>query len=105
MTTPTHVVSNLVVFIGLLNIQALEANYTDLFLILSSNLIDLDHLFSRPIYHPKRNPFVTHLLHKKWLFIALISLAFIFIRPVMFLGIGLILHLILDYLCVRREKI
>ncbi len=105
MTTPTHVIVNLMVFILLIQISSLSLNYIDLSLIIFSNLIDLDHLFSRPIYHPKRNPFKTHFFHKQWKVILLFSVIFLFVRPLMFLGIGLILHFFLDYLYVKREKV
>lgn len=105
MTTPTHVAFDLVIFLILLHASTLNLNRYDLTLILASNLIDLDHLFSRPIYHPRRNPFITHALHKKWIFIIAISIVFLFIRSTSFLGIGLLAHLFLDYIYIKREKI
>lgn len=105
MTTPTHVASNLVVFLVLMQFQNINPNYTDLYLMLGSNLIDLDHLFSHPIYHPKRNPFKTHFLHKQWKIITFIAILMLFYRPLMFLGIGLILHFFLDYLYIKREGV
>ena len=53
MTTQTHIISNLVVFLILPHTTNLNPNYIDLGLIVGSNLIDLDHVFSNPIYHPK----------------------------------------------------
>ncbi|MDO8561459.1 MAG: DUF6122 family protein [bacterium] len=105
MTTPTHVAVNLGVFLALMQVPAIEPNYTDLALMLSSNLIDLDHLLSRPIYHPKRNPFKTHFLHKQWRGLLVLSILMLFVRPVAFLGIGLLLHFFLDYLYTKREKV
>ncbi len=106
MTTPTHIVSNLVVFYVLIYVQNLNSNYIDLGLIVGSNLVDLDHLFSIPIHHPKRNPFKTHFLHKRYVVISILSILIIFFyRPLMFLGIGLLLHFFLDYLYIKREKI
>jgi hypothetical protein len=105
MTTPTHVAFDLGIFLILSNTTALNLNYYDLALILASNLIDLDHLFSKPIYHPKRNPFITHGIHKRWILLTGLSLGLLFIRPTMFLGIGLLAHLLLDYIYVRREKL
>ena len=86
-------------------VQNLNPNYIDLVLVLSSNLIDLDHLFSNPIYHPKRNPFITHFLHKRWKVAIIFSILVLFYRPLMFLGIGLLLHFFLDYLYIKREKV
>jgi len=103
MTTPTHVAVNLGVFLVLMNVPSINPNYTDLALILGSNLIDLDHLFSRPIYHPKRNSFTTHPLHKQWRVLLVVSILVLFIRPVAFLGIGILLHFLLDYLYNKRE--
>ena len=105
MTTPTHITSNLIVFLILMHVQNLNPNYTDLFLIIGSNSIDLDHLLSSPIYHPKRNPFKTHFLHKQWKVIGALSILVLFYRPLMFLGIGLILHFLLDYLYIKREGV
>jgi hypothetical protein len=105
MTTPTHIAVDLGVFIVLLHIGTLDPNYIDLALLLGSNLIDLDHLLSRPIYHPKRNPFKTHPLHGQWGLLLLLSIAMLFYRPILFLGIGLMLHFFLDYLYIRREGV
>lgn len=104
MTTPTHVASNLVVFWVLMYIQNINPNYVDLTLMVGANLIDLDHLFSTPIYHPKRNPFKTHFLHKQWKIITFLAIFMIF-TPLMFLGIGLILHFFLDYLYIKRKGV
>jgi hypothetical protein len=63
--------------------------------ILLSNLIDLDHIFSSPIYQAGRCSINNHLLHKIYLF------------PIYVLGLltryryffmGIILHLLIDYL-------
>jgi len=105
MTTPTHVTTDLIIFLVLMHVQNFNPNYTDLGLIVGSNLIDLDHLFSCPIYHPKRNPFKTHVLHKYWKIISALSILLLFYRPLMFLGIGLILHFFLDYLYIKREGV
>ena len=105
MTTPTHVAVNLGVFLVLMQVKTLDPNYADLALLVGSNLIDLDHLFSRPIYDPMRNPFKTHFLHKQWETILLLSILTLFIHPLLFLGIGLILHFFLDYLDIKRKGI
>lgn len=105
MTTPTHVAADLAVFLVLLQIPSVNPNYYDLVLIIGSNIIDIDHLFSRPIYVAKRNPFIKHVIHKKWILLILISLVLVFIRPVLFLGIGLMIHMLLDYIYILREKV
>jgi hypothetical protein len=105
MTTPTHVAVDLGAFLVLMHVGISDPNYVDLALLLGSNLIDLDHLFSRPIYHPKRNPFKAHPLHGQWVALLLLSIAMLFYRPLFFLGIGLMLHFFLDYLYIRREGV
>ena len=105
MTTPTHVAINLGVFLLLMQVKSLDANYSDLALIVGSNFIDLDHLFSKPIYHPKRNPFTTHFVHKQWKIVLFFSILLLFVRPLMFLGVGLLLHFLLDYVYIKRENI
>lgn len=105
MTTPTHVAVNLGVFLAFMQIQTLGPNYTDLALLIGSNLIDLDHLFSRPIYDSMRNGFKTHFLHKQWRIVLLLSVLVLFVRPLTFLGVGLILHFFLDYLDIKRKGI
>ena len=105
MTTPTHIAVDLGAFLVLMQVGALDPNYVDLALLLGSNLIDLDHLYSRPIYHPRRNPFKAHPFHKQWVIILLISILTVFFRPLLFLGVGLILHFLLDYLYIRREGV
>jgi len=99
MITPIHIAINLIVYF--ISGSFIKITTTDLILLLSAELIDLDHLFSKPIYHPKRNPFKTHFLHKHYLIIIFISIILLFIRPTLFLGIGLLSHLILDYVYIR----
>ena len=74
MTTPTHIAVNLGVFLLLMQRNGLNPDYADLSLLVGSNLIDLDHLLTRPVYDPKRNSFKTHLLHRNWKIGLLLSL-------------------------------
>ncbi len=105
MTTPVHVAVNLGAFLVLMQVPALEPNYVDLALILGANLIDLDHLLARPIYNPMRNSFKTHLLHKPWKVILPLCVLALFIRPIMFVGIGVGLHYLLDHIDNKRRGI
>jgi len=105
MTTVEHVAVNLGAFFILTRVDGLNPNYVDLSLLIGSNLIDLDHLFSRPIYNAKRNSFGAHFLHKHWRMVSLLSLGMLFVRPVAFLGLGILLHFLLDYLYNKRERI
>jgi hypothetical protein len=99
MITPIHTIVNLIIYF--ISGNFIKVTLIDLILLLSADLIDLDHLFSKPIYHPKRNPFKTHFLHKNYVIIIIISLILLFIRPVLFLGIGLLSHLFLDWIYVK----
>jgi len=105
MTTPTHLAANLVIYLALKKAGVYAPNATDAILLFSSNLIDLDHLLAKPIYHPHRNPFITHPVHKQWRAVTIISVALLFYRPLMYLGLGLLTHLFLDYIYIKREKL
>lgn len=105
MTTPTHIAVSLASFVLITKLGVVETNYIDLMTIFSAELIDLDHIFSKPIYHSKRNPFKTHFLHKKYLLILIIGLILLFFRPLMFLGLGLLLHIFLDYIYCKRKEV
>jgi hypothetical protein len=82
----------------LVNIEFLILN---IFLLISAELIDLDHLFSRPIYKKNRNSFKHHFFHKNYKFVLLFSLLISPFYPLSFLGLGLTSHLTLDYLYVK----
>ena len=97
MITPIHIIFDLLIYFLLIKTGLFEFEIIALVLLLSASLIDLDHLFSRQIYHPKRNPFKTHFLHKNYKFFLIISAIILFIYPLTFLGIGIINHFILDY--------
>ncbi len=103
MITPIHIIFNLIVFFFL--DQIISVNFFDFIFLLSAELIDLDHLFPRPIYHPKRNPFKKHFFHRNWKFILVIATILLFIRPIMFLGVGLISHLFLDYIYIKINNL
>ena len=105
MITPIHLIFDLGVYSLVNKISIANANSVDLLLLFSAELIDLDHLLSKPIYHPRRNPFKTHILHRNWLVILIISILFILYRPVLFLGIGLLSHLIVDYVYVKIYRL
>lgn len=105
MITPIHLLIDAGLYLGLDKLNILSPDGTDFILLISAELIDLDHLFSKPIYHPKRNPFKTHFLHKNWLVILAISILFTLYRPLLFLGLGLMSHLFLDYFYVKIYKL
>ncbi len=105
MLTPIHLLFDLGVYTLVNKIDIVTTNNLDLLLLFSAELIDLDHLLSKPVYHPRRDPFKTHFLHKKWLAIITISILFTLYRPVLFLGIGLLSHLLMDYLYVKLYRL
>jgi hypothetical protein len=66
-------------------------------LVLSATmLVDLDHLLANPIYDPNRCSIGFHPLHSYYA-IVLYILLLVFKRS-RIIGIGLIIHMILDYL-------
>jgi len=105
MITPIHLIFDLGAYLLVNKIDIVATNNIDLLLLFSAELIDLDHLLSKPIYHSRRNPFKTHFLHKNWLVIITISILFILYRPVLFLGIGLLSHLFVDYCYVKLYRL
>ena len=105
MITPVHIAFDLGVYFVLKETGLVTTNNLDLVFLISAQLIDLDHLFSKPIYHPKRNWFKTHFLHKNWLSIIIISAIFFLYRPLLFLWIGLISHIFLDFIYLKIYKI
>jgi hypothetical protein len=102
MLTPHHLIFDIIIYLGISSIFGLKLDFTILLIIFSANLIDLDHLFSRPIYDSKRNPFKKHFLHKNWiaLIVLFLSLSF-FYHKLIFVCIGLLDHFFLDYIKVR----
>lgn len=102
MTTPIHLIFDLTIYYGI-NLSNIipNQNITDMVFLFSAELIDLDHLFSKPIYHPTRNPFKTHFLHKKWPIILLLAIFLLFFRNTLFFGIWLLSHLFVDYCYVK----
>ena len=105
MLLPTHFVVDVLVAFGLDKSGFLRITTLDWFFIFGSNLIDLDHFWSRPIYKAGRNSFRTHFIHQSWLIVLTTAILMLFWRPLIFLGIGLILHFVLDFIDVARRKI
>jgi hypothetical protein len=99
MHLTNHLLSNLLLYVFVS--FAYPVSSTDLFLLMGANIIDIDHLFARPIYNPLRSSF-THILHKHYKIIIAVSVGAIF-TPVKFLGVGLILHLCLDSIEAMRH--
>ena len=59
-------------------------------------LIDLDHLLADPIVDPNRCSVGFHLLHSYWILPLYLLLAFI--PKTRLIGLGLVIHIVLDWL-------
>ncbi len=64
------------------------------FLMMLTMVVDIDHLLATPIYDPLRCSIGFHPLHK--LFPIIVYALACFIPKLRFIGIGLIIHMILD---------
>ncbi len=104
MLLPTHLAIDALVALGLDKSGVLKITTLDWILIFASNLVDIDHLWSRPIYKAGRNSFKTHFIHKNWLVVSAVAILMLFWRPLIFLGVGLILHFVLDLIDVGCRK-
>ncbi|MFC6632086.1 DUF6122 family protein [Microbulbifer taiwanensis] len=67
-------------------------------IMLAANLVDLDHLLASPIYDPGRCSINFHPLHKMLPISLYGAMMFLPWKPVRYLGIGLITHMLLDAL-------
>lgn len=101
-TTPVHFGFNTFMYYLMSLIFPISFIVTNLPYFLLASLIDLDHLFSKPIYKLKRNPFKTHFLHKNWKFVLLTGIILLFINyPIRFTGFALISHIFVDFLYTK----
>lgn len=67
-------------------------------IMLAANLVDLDHLLASPMFDPNRCSINFHPLHKMLPISIYGALLFLPWRPVRLLGLGLIIHMLLDAL-------
>lgn len=65
-------------------------------ILISTMLIDLDHLLANPIFNPNRCSINFHPLHTAYAFFLYISLTFVYRTRLV--AIGLLLHLLTDYI-------
>ena len=65
-------------------------------IILLANLIDIDHLLANPIFDPNRCSIGFHFLHSYYAIA--IYLIVLFIPKTRLIGIGLILHILTDFI-------
>ncbi|CAL2101876.1 conserved membrane protein of unknown function [Tenacibaculum sp. 190130A14a] len=66
-------------------------------ILLATMLVDLDHLLANPIFAPNRCSINFHPLHTYYAIILYVILLFLK-RPFNIIGIGLLLHMITDYI-------
>lgn len=66
-------------------------------ILLATMLVDLDHLLATPIFQADRCSINFHLLHSYYAIILYIILLF-FRRPFNVIGIGLLLHILTDFI-------
>ena len=64
------------------------------FIMLSTVLVDLDHLLANPIYDPNRCSIGFHPLHQPWFIAFYFILSFY--PKTRFIGVGLVIHMVLD---------
>jgi Family of unknown function (DUF6122) len=65
-----------------------------LLIMMSTMIVDVDHLLASPIYDPNRCSIGFHPLHG---FIPILFyFGFCFIKPLRYIGIGLAIHMVLD---------
>ena len=101
-TTDIHFGFNATVYYLISVLFSVEFVFFNLIYLLLAELIDLDHLFSKPIYVKRRDPFKTHFFHKNWKLISLFAILIMFIStPFLFVGLGIISHLTLDFIYTK----
>jgi len=65
-------------------------------IMVATMIVDLDHLLANPVYDPARCSIGFHPLHTLWPLV--IYAAFCFIPKARYIGVGLVIHMILDSL-------
>ena len=63
---------------------------------LAAILIDVDHLLATPIFDPNRCSINFHFLHQYWAMA--LYVVFLFIKPLRIIGIGLLIHMLADWI-------
>jgi hypothetical protein len=80
---------------GVIAFYFFKENWKNVWLILIlTNLVDLDHLLSTPIFSPTRCSINYHILHSY--FSIAIYLAALFFKKTRIIAIGLLLHMLTD---------
>jgi len=102
MLTPIHLIFDLLIYF-IVGIKY-QTHWYDLALLLSVNLIDLDHLFTKPIYKHGRNSFKTHFLHRHWKWMVGLAAFCLLNRYTLFFGIGILSHFLLDWMDMKINQ-
>lgn len=66
-------------------------------IMLATMLVDLDHLFANPVFDPSRNSIGFHILHSYYA-IAVYFLLLLFKGNIRIIAIGLLFHMLTDFL-------
>jgi hypothetical protein len=66
-------------------------------ILIATMLVDLDHLFANPIFDPNRCSINFHFLHTYYAMVVYVLLLF-FKKPFRIIGIGLLFHMLTDYI-------
>jgi hypothetical protein len=66
-------------------------------ILIATMLVDLDHLFANPIFDPNRCSINFHFLHTYYAMVLYVLLLF-FKKPFRIIGIGLLFHMLTDYI-------
>lgn len=85
------------VFPGILAWVFFRNKWKDAWLIMIATMaVDLDHLFSSPIFDPNRCSIDTHFLHTHWAI--LIYFLMLFIPKTRIIAVGLLFHMLTDFI-------
>ena len=98
---PIHFGLNCGIYYIISLLSPVEFMMINCFYLLLAELIDLDHLFSKQIYHPRRDPFKVHFFHKNWNFVLVFAFFGLFFYPILFVSLSLISHIFLDYIYTK----
>ena len=105
MITLIHIGFNLMIYFIISVIAGFDIQLPLILLLISVELIDIDHIFTKPIYDSRRNSFKTHFFHKYWQCVLFFALVLLFFNPLFIFGLGLISHLFLDWIDVKLHKL
>ena len=89
-----HISLHLVVPLAVVGLFFMKEWKIAYFIMLSTMLVDLDHLLANPIYDPNRCSIGFHPLHQPWFIAFYFILSFY--PKTRFIGVGLVIHMVLD---------